>query len=160
MLFLFWHLRQRCLPAIVPALSRSLRTRGAKGCQIFAFIRGNYPERIIKSGLKKDGKAVAEWRGGLGYSVIFGIHPDTGSAYQRVVDQPAIVVNWSDLNWPAHWRMPLTLAPDMMRARERARSEQVVIGLVLCDLFRRSIQRLTRSSPGGSHPTSRLYLKR
>jgi len=56
-----------------PQLQESLRTRGAKGCQIFGFVRGNYPQRVVKGGLKIEGKAVAEWRGGNAYSVIFGI---------------------------------------------------------------------------------------
>lgn len=89
-----------------PSLLESLRTRGAKGCQIFTFIRGNYPERIIRSGLKTNGKAAAEWRGGGGYSLIFGVHPETKKPYERLVDEPALVINWSDIIWPKHWEMP------------------------------------------------------
>lgn len=89
-----------------PHLQESLRTRGAKGCQIFAFVRANYPQRVVKSGLKIDGKPVAEWRGGGGsYSVIYGIHPNTGKPYQRVVDKPAAIIEFSEIVWPRHWLM-------------------------------------------------------
>jgi hypothetical protein len=89
-----------------PSLIGSLRTRGAKGCQVFVFIRGNYPERVIHSGFKINGKAAAEWRGGGGYSVLYGIHPDTKKPYQRIVDQPAVVIEWAEIVWPPHWQMP------------------------------------------------------
>jgi hypothetical protein len=86
-----------------PQLQESLRTRGAKGCQIFGFVRGNYPQRVVKGGLKIEGKAVAEWRGGNAYSVIFGIHPETQKPYERVVDKQAVVIEFSDIVFPPHW---------------------------------------------------------
>ena len=58
-----------------PALVTSLCTRGANGCQIWVRPIGEYPARLVKSGLKIPGKkegskkSIAEWRGGWWASI-------------------------------------------------------------------------------------------
>jgi hypothetical protein len=89
-----------------PALERSLRTRGARGAQIWMGVRGCYPEQIVHSKLKLNGSetSVAEWRG-TGQSVIFGIHPETEKPYQRIVDEPVVLIDFSKLKFPPRWEM-------------------------------------------------------
>jgi hypothetical protein len=88
-----------------PKLNDALRTRGAKGCQIWVICVGGadaYPARWVGSKLKIPGttKSVAEWRGGGGHqSIIWGRHPD-GMDYRFLVEVPALAVAFSDINWP------------------------------------------------------------
>jgi hypothetical protein len=85
-----------------PHLKVSLRTRGARGCQIWIQALPPYPARWIGSKLKNPGtnQPVAEWRGGGGHqSIIWGRHP-LGMDYRFLVEAPALAIAFSDINWP------------------------------------------------------------
>jgi hypothetical protein len=84
--------------ALNPKLATTLRTRGARGCNHWLRITGDYPRQVYF--LKKtDGTSWGEWRGG-GQTVIAGQHP-SGVRYHRLVEHPAIEVAFDDINWPA-----------------------------------------------------------
>jgi bifunctional DNA primase/polymerase-like protein len=56
--------------ALNPALAETLRSRGARGCQIWLRLVDDYPQRIHK--LKKaDGTVFGEWRGGGVHRALF-----------------------------------------------------------------------------------------
>jgi hypothetical protein len=77
-----------------PAFRNTLRTKGARGCQFWAYIRGNYPERCVKV------EDRGEWRGGGGcQSVIRGIHP-TGCSYTWLVDADPITITFAEIILP------------------------------------------------------------
>jgi hypothetical protein len=95
--------------ALNPALSDTLRSRGARGCQIWIHPIGEYPKKIFK--LKKaDGTNFGEWRGAGGQSVIAGVHPESTKeheiCYGREVDKPAIAFPFSDIKWPPDVVLP------------------------------------------------------
>jgi P4 family phage/plasmid primase-like protien len=110
-----------------PRLSRCLRTRGAKGCQIWLWLKSD--EKLINlglenwqrgfpdvryainhrvetnpvpdnnGGLRQTPLMVMEWRSGANQSVIKGIHP-SGCEYQVVVPEPPAEISFRDIIWP------------------------------------------------------------
>jgi hypothetical protein len=88
-----------------PWASETLQTRGARGRTFHFRISGNYPKLLCK--LKTiDGQKIGEWRGAGGYTVVSGIHPDTGEPYKILVEKPPIVIEFSQIKWPTHWNLP------------------------------------------------------
>jgi hypothetical protein len=88
-----------------PFANHTLQTRGARGRTFHFRVRGSYPKLLCK--LKTiDGQKIGEWRGADGYTVVSGIHPDTGEPYKILVEKPPLVIEWSQLIWPAHWNVP------------------------------------------------------
>jgi hypothetical protein len=88
-----------------PWAADTLQTRGARGRTFHFRIRGNYPKLLCK--LKSvDGQKIGEWRGADGYTVVSGIHPDTGEPYKFLVEKPPLVIDWSQIKWLAHWNVP------------------------------------------------------
>jgi hypothetical protein len=81
-----------------PKLTGTLRTRGARGFNLWIHPTGDYPARTLF--LKKiDGTDWGEWRG-KGQTVIRGQHPE-GNQYQRLIERPAIEIGFSEIDWPA-----------------------------------------------------------
>jgi hypothetical protein len=65
----------------------------------------HYPKLLTK--LKTiDGQKIGEWRAVDGYTVVSGIHPDTGEPYKILVEKPPLVIEFSQIKWPAHWNLP------------------------------------------------------
>ena len=129
-----------------PKLAKSLRSRGANGCQIWVRIIGEYPAIRINSelkipGIKKKDKSVAEWRGGGGHqSVIYGKHPD-GVSYRFMVEAPAIEVAFDNIKWPEHWKMPglngnRERGYDDVKGGERTPLEAALEKLSIADVWR------------------------
>jgi hypothetical protein len=88
-----------------PLASQTLQTRGARGRTFHFRLRGDYPKLLCK--LKTvDGQKIGEWRGADGYTVVSGIHPDTGAPYQILVEKPPLLTDWSYIKWPPHWNVP------------------------------------------------------
>jgi uncharacterized protein (DUF927 family) len=88
-----------------PQLAGTLRTRGARGCQIWLRIVGEYPALKVVSKLKKGKGSVAEWRGGNGHqSVLWGIHPEK-MPYHFIVEAPVAAIRFEEIPWPEHWGM-------------------------------------------------------
>jgi hypothetical protein len=93
-----------------PWAGDTLTTRGAKGCTLHVRMRGDYPkERCQFHGPDKneDGDWIekAEWRGAL-YTVVSGIHPDTGKPYRILVEKEPLVIEFSQIKWPPNWNLP------------------------------------------------------
>jgi Bifunctional DNA primase/polymerase, N-terminal len=87
-----------------PRLRETLRSRGARGCNLWVRLVGDYPARIIF--LKKaDGTKWGEWRGNL-QTVIHGTHPITGRPYQRVVDKSVVEIEFDSIIWPVDLILP------------------------------------------------------
>lgn len=89
--------------ALNPRLAETLRSRGARGCNLWIKPVGDYPARIyfLK---KRDGTDWGEWRGN-GQTVIKGRHPD-GNHYQWQVAKPAIEIEFDSIVWPADVVLP------------------------------------------------------
>ena len=143
-------------------LERSLRTRGANGCQIWVRPIGEYPARLVKSGLKIPGKkegskkSIAEWRGGGGHqSVIWGRHPD-GMDYRFVVEAPAVSIAFSEIKWPPDWEMNFEVA-----GTQTSPVSDTAPGQIDSELWSRILRYIQKVDPavsgqGGSNPTFRL----
>jgi DNA-binding transcriptional ArsR family regulator len=76
-----------------PRFEKTLRTRGARGCQFWFFLTGNYPRQCIS--IEDRG----EWRGGGCQSVLRGLHP-TGCYYTWLVDAEPITLAFSEIVLP------------------------------------------------------------
>lgn len=95
--------------AVNPLLAGSFRSRGARGCQVWARIVGSFPT----SGDAKDaaGRKVAEWRASGRQSIVWGTHP-SGQGYTWLVDAPPVEIAFDAIVWPEGWRWPWTPEPE------------------------------------------------
>lgn len=89
--------------ALNPRLTSTLRTKGARGAQVWVRLTGEYPKLTkLKTA---DGGDWGEWRCDGGQSVIYGVHPD-GMNYRRLVDTPPVEIAFDEIHWPAHLKLP------------------------------------------------------
>lgn len=116
-----------------PRLSRCLRTRGAKGCQIWCWmkpdaklmnlglpdwtrgfpdVRINIEHRVQtkpvadgNGGTREAALVTMEWRAGANQSVIQGIHPN-GCDYRVIVAEPPAEISFRDIIWPEFLKRP------------------------------------------------------
>jgi hypothetical protein len=101
-----------------PRLQDSLRTRGERGAQVWAYITGERQRQIhplkvapsspLAAGEKpgKDGKVtIGEFRAEGGQSVIRGIHPN-GSYYSWLCINPPMTIRFDEIIWPADIIIP------------------------------------------------------
>lgn len=89
--------------ALNPALRGTLRTKGARGAQIWIQVADEYP-KLTK--LKTcDGGDWGEWRGDGGQSVIYGIHP-SGADYQVLHRAKPVELEFADIQWPTQLKLP------------------------------------------------------
>lgn len=89
--------------ALNPELRRTLRTRGARGAQIWIKVTGEYP-KLTK--LKNtEGVPWGEWRADGGQSVISGEHP-CGRDYQIQNEANPVEIAFSDIHWPEDLKLP------------------------------------------------------
>ena len=89
--------------AVNPKLRSTLRSRGARGAQIWIRIIGEYPE--LKKVATVAGGKWGEWRADGGQSVIKGIHP-SGVAYQFLHEAQPITMAFDEIKWPADLKLP------------------------------------------------------
>ncbi len=87
-----------------PRLNGSLRTRGARGCNIW--IRLTDGCRTSCKLTTKDGNQVGEFRANGNQTIIQGMHPDTHEPYSYLVEAPPITMDFSQIVWPAGLRVP------------------------------------------------------
>lgn len=92
-----------------PGLANTLQTVGARGCNLWVKIKGEYPpltkiyHRERRNG---DGPlAVGEWRATGGQTVIYGTHPN-GCRYRRAVKAVPAEIEFAEINWPPDWKAP------------------------------------------------------
>jgi putative DNA primase/helicase len=87
-----------------PDLGATLCSKGARGCQFWLQMEGDYPHCVYK--LKtKDGEKWGEWRADGGQSIIRGIHPD-GMPYRLLCDAPPLKIHLDDIKWPPNLILP------------------------------------------------------
>jgi P4 family phage/plasmid primase-like protien len=95
--------------AVNPALQEAFRTRGARGCQVWVRIRGEFPDSCnVKDA---SGRKVCEWRATGRQSVVWGIHP-SGKAYEWMVDAPPVEIAFDEIRWPVGWVLPWEPEPE------------------------------------------------
>jgi Bifunctional DNA primase/polymerase, N-terminal len=77
-----------------PLLSETLRTKGARGCNVWVRMKGNYPPtHKLKD---KEGQEIGEFRSDGAQTIIFGTHP-SGAPYSFEVEKPARQIAFSDI---------------------------------------------------------------
>lgn len=82
--------------ALNPDLQKTLRSRGARGCNIWFYPQGNVP-RSCK--LKRNGQAWGEWRYTGCQTIIAGLHQN-GHPYTLLCPQPAIDYSFEKITFP------------------------------------------------------------
>jgi len=87
-----------------PDFAGTLCSKGARGCQFWLQLVGDYPHCVHK--LKtRDGEKWGEWRADGGQSIIRGIHPE-GCYYRLLCDAPPIEIRFDDIKWPPGLILP------------------------------------------------------
>jgi hypothetical protein len=107
-----------------PLLRTTLRTTAQRGCNIWLRCTTDYPR---SSKLKnRSGEEIGEWRADGNQTIVAGTHP-TGVPYRFVVENPAIVIDYSEIVWP-----DVILPPDATeskRVRRVIEKEVVSVGV-------------------------------
>jgi hypothetical protein len=85
-----------------PMLSTTLRSKGARGAQIWIRVKGDRP---IRGKITLNSKAVGEWRCDGFQSVIYGQHPE-GMRYQLLAEGKPVEVSFGDITWPEGYKLP------------------------------------------------------
>jgi P4 family phage/plasmid primase-like protien len=93
-----------------PKLMGALRTKGARGCNVWVRIKGAYPKltRLEHETAGADGttpKAWGEWRSTGGQTVIFGKHPN-GGQYQILHEGKPVELEFREIVWPDYLNLP------------------------------------------------------
>ncbi len=83
-----------------PRLRKTLRTRGARGCQFWLKIDGDHP---VSGKLKLDGQDVGEWRAEGNQSVVYGQHP-SGPRYQVLTQGKPVTIRFDEIKLPKDWK--------------------------------------------------------
>jgi hypothetical protein len=79
-----------------PSLTDTLRTRGARGCNFWLRMNGDYPKtHKLKD---KAGTEIGEFRSDGSQTIIFGTHP-SGVSYSFQVEKPAMTIRFDDLTF-------------------------------------------------------------
>ena len=103
----------KALLAANPLLDNTLRTRAARGCNIWVRCSGEYPpSQRLKNA---SGANIGEWRADGNQTIVTGMHSE-GMPYQFVVERPVITISYDAIIWPE-----CILAP---RATESKRSKR------------------------------------
>jgi hypothetical protein len=80
-----------------PLLGDTLRTRAARGCNIWVRCSGEYPpSQKLKN---PSTEQIGEWRADGNQTIIAGRHPD-GMPYRFIVEKPAITILYGAIMWP------------------------------------------------------------
>lgn len=86
-----------------PALRTTLRSRGARGQQIWFRVTDDYPD--LQKLTSTENIPWGEWRANGGQSVIHGTHP-TGVTYQILNAAAPIEFSFRNIRWPDTLRLP------------------------------------------------------
>lgn len=82
--------------ALNPRLAGTLRTRGARGGNVWIRLVGEYP---ASAKLKQAGAEVGEWRAEKNQTIVSGTHP-SGVEYRFEVEARPVEVSFDDIVWP------------------------------------------------------------
>src|SRR5262249_35934548 len=90
--------------ALNPKLAGTLRTRGARGCNFWMRVNGEFPplHKITKLNGGGQPEDIGEWRSDGGQTIIWGTHP-SGCKYQRLVKAKPVEITFSEIRWPEGW---------------------------------------------------------
>jgi hypothetical protein len=103
-----------------PAFETTLRTRGGRGAQLWAYLKGDRPRKIhklkvdkhsplaagLKEGADNEGRvSIGEFRAEGGQSVICGIHT-SGFNYTWLVSNPPPTIAFDQIRWPNDITIP------------------------------------------------------
>jgi len=81
-----------------PWTANTTITRGARGCQIWARIKGRFPD---SGRLKRNGAYCGEWRADGSQSIVPpSIHPETGLAYVFLTAHPVVEIFYNEIRYP------------------------------------------------------------
>jgi hypothetical protein len=104
--------------ALNPDLKETLRSRGARGCNVWFYPEGNVPRSCH---LKRNGQPWGEWRFNGNQTIIAGMHP-TGVPYTLLCPIPAIRYPFERIQFPpgvtapflhASVNIPASITPDL-----------------------------------------------
>ena len=102
-----------------PLLATSARWKGSRGAQIGVRINGTYPgpsqarhatDKVLSKKGEPIGRPLYEWRSTGNLSTIKGTHA-SGCEYQVLVDNPPVVLEFDQINWPEGWPVPKIKEP-------------------------------------------------
>lgn len=85
-----------------PELARSIISKGARGCNLWLRIDGEYPIGVVKL-VGPAGESLGEWRAGGGITVVDGRHP-SGQDYAIYGNGHVVGVRFDQINWPEEWK--------------------------------------------------------
>jgi Bifunctional DNA primase/polymerase, N-terminal len=91
--------------ALNPTLATSLRTKAARGCNIWFRVPRDPPDtkKITTNGGRKWG----ELRGNGSQTIIHGKHP-SGCEYRLIIEKPPVGIAVKDIRWPDHVLNPFS----------------------------------------------------
>lgn len=89
--------------ALNPRLRTSLRSKGARGEQLWVRVPSPYPAAAKL--VTEDGDAWGEWRATGNQSIIQGTHP-LGNQYTFVYRASPMEISFEDIQWPSHLKLP------------------------------------------------------
>lgn len=96
--------------ALNPRLRSSLMTKGARGCNIWVQIIGNFPKGYtVKT---KDDEKFGEWRADGMQTIIAGKHPD-GHQYSFITEKPPVQILFDDIIWLDDLALPWEASLEM-----------------------------------------------
>ncbi len=90
-----------------PVLRKALRSKGARGFQLWLRIQGQYHQKsgdIFLAGEAK--RKFAEWRSKGRQSVIYGRHQKTRKPYQILVAAAPLTIAFDEIKWPLGSLLP------------------------------------------------------
>jgi phage/plasmid-associated DNA primase len=86
-----------------PRLRTALRTKGARGCNIWVEIIGAHPKGYaIKT---NEGEKFGEWRADGMNTIVAGQHPD-GHQYSIIIESRPVRILFADIIWPDDLALP------------------------------------------------------
>ena len=89
--------------ALNPGLRDTLRSKGARGVQIWVRVTTKYPK--LTKLVTDNAEPWGEWRADGGQSVIHGLHPD-GMEYRSVHEATPVEIKFEDIVWPENLKLP------------------------------------------------------
>jgi hypothetical protein len=119
--------------ALNPDLKETLRSRGARGCNVWFYPEGNVPS---SGRLKRNGQAWGEWRFNGCQTILAGVHP-SGSPYTLQCATPAIRYPFDRIQFPpgvtgrfihsTTGLVPPSITPDLQTTEQQTHRPQSVI---------------------------------
>lgn len=118
--------------ALNPDLKETLRTRGARGCNVWFYPEGDRVPASCR--LKREGKPWGEWRFNGCQTIIAGVHP-SGVPYTLLNATPAIHYPFDKVKFPAgvtarfirSTNDSITLTPDQQTTDQQTTEPQSVV---------------------------------